>query len=51
MDANNGDTTSVWAYGKDGWYCAMWGWSQLYADHLISLGYRVERSIKKPVTA
>lgn len=41
---------AVWAYGivEPGWYCAKAVWSQDYANHLKSLGYRVEMSVKKP---
>lgn len=42
---------AVWAYGKDGWYMAKWIWDQKYANHLETLGYRVKRSVKKPVEA
>ena len=43
--------TSVWAYGivEPGWYIAKLLWDQSYAEHLQSLGYRVVRSVKKPI--
>ena len=45
------DMTSVWAYGivEPGWYIAKLLWDQSYAEHLQSLGYRVVRSVKKPI--
>ena len=47
-----GDSTAVWAYGlvEPGWYVAAWIWNEDYANHLQSLGYRTERSVKEPQT-
>ena len=52
MSDQSHDPTKVWAFGikEPGWYCARNPWNKEYADHLTSLGYRVERSIEKPVT-
>lgn len=51
--AESGDPTKVWAYGikEKGWYVARWLWNKQHADHLTSLGYKVERSIDKPKAA
>jgi hypothetical protein len=53
MQQESGDLTCVWVYGKvePGWYVAKRVWSQAYAEHLQSLGYRVERSKNKPSPA
>ena len=47
----NQDPTAVWAYGikEPGWYMARAIWNQSYADHLVTMGYEVERSIQKPL--
>ncbi len=42
---------NTWVYGKDGWYVAMNGWRDSYAEHLRSLGYQVVQSITKPDVA
>jgi hypothetical protein len=41
----------TWVFGKvhPGWYVAMNGWQDNYAKHLESLGYKVRRSVEKPV--
>lgn len=40
----------VWAYGikQPGWYVAATEWSESYAEHLRSLGYTVDRSMRMP---
>ena len=50
MANETGNELNVWVYGKKspGWYCAMWGFNSSYAEHLKSLGYRVEISQSKP---
>ncbi len=41
----------TWVYGKStpGWYVAKQTWDDAYSQHLISLGYQVQRSDNKPV--
>jgi hypothetical protein len=36
----------MWVYGKvePGWYCASARWNTRWANHLVSLGYRVRRN-------
>jgi hypothetical protein len=36
----------MWVYGKvePGWYCARKAWDTNWANHLVSLGYRVRSS-------
>ena len=48
----DGDATMTWVYGKVelGWYIARETWVPEYSKHLESLGYQVERSVKKPTT-
>lgn len=47
------ESMKTWVYGKGekGWYVARWTWNQEYADHLTSLGLKVQRSIEKPSKA
>lgn len=49
-ETQQGDPTKTWVYGKvePGWYVARGVWSESWADHLKSLGYRVVRSADKP---
>ena len=51
IEQTNTNPYCVWAFGikEPGWYCAKWIWEQKYADHLTELGYRVVRSIGKPL--
>jgi hypothetical protein len=51
MENVSTDPTRVWAYGivTPGWYVAKGIWDERYAEHLRSMGYKVERSIEKPV--
>lgn len=50
MQTNSDDPTKVWAYGikEPGWHVAKGIWSDEYAEHLKSLGYRVARAEMKP---